>query len=373
MNEHSEVTFALTHDALEPVVARLLGHPNVTIENFSIRALKPGVGNPTSLGVYRVNGDARHGDSGVEPFSLVVKHLGSGAPFMDTSQLTHWNHWRREIEFFESPLAQRIPESIGFPKYLGQTWLEDGTCLFWNGDLGDLTKSQWSWEQCLHAAELVAELNSIEFDDADDYQWLNRTQLDGWLEFREEYFVPMESKVIELAMQRPDSAAALELYREFLPQQVRINEIIRGRRQCFVHGDFNLNNLVPVVNGDVSIIALDWQLCGVNSVGGEVAAIFNTARELGVITGTREEFEQICATYTNRFNELNPNDPVEIDEVRLAVAATGYFILCGVAFFLMHPDPNVTDEENLNKVQYFVDDFTKGQLPIYASVMHELL
>ena len=358
------VTFELTGEILTPVVRRLLDDPAATVTEFTIHALKPGLGNPTSLGVYRVKGVAG------EPFTLVVKHLANGLPMMDTSDPTHWNYWKREIVFFESPLAERIPKSIGYPKYLGQSTLSDGTVLFWNADLGDLEKSKWTWADCVNATKLVAELNSIDSTDLDQYEWLNRTQVEGWDEFREGFFVPMHPKVVELAKARPDTAAALEVFGPFLPRQDFIGEIMHAGRQSFVHGDFNLNNLVPVSNESYSLIALDWQLAGVGRVGGEIASIFNTARELGVIEGTAEQFEELCKVYTDRFNELS--EPIELDEVRLAAAATGFFIIAGVGFFFVQPEPSNTDEQNQAKVQAMVDDFTNGPLLVYAKVLRSL-
>ena len=357
-------TFELTSEILTPVVRRLLDDSAANVSEFSIHALKPGLGNPTSLGVYRVKGTAG------QPFSLVVKHLANGLPMMDASEPTHWNYWKREIAFFESPLAERIPRSIGYPKYLGQSTLADGTALFWNADLGDLEKSKWTWDQCLNATRLVAELNSIDSRDLDDYEWLNRTQVEGWDEFREGFFVPMHPKVVELAKAKPSTAAALEVFGPFLPRQDFIGQIMHSGRQTFVHGDFNLNNLVPVSNEAQSIIALDWQLAGVGRVGGEIASIFNTARELGVITGTSEEFEELCEVYTERFNELN--EPIELNEVRLAAAATGFFIIAGVGFFFVQPEPGNTVEQNEAKVQSMVDDFSFGPLMVYASVLTDL-
>lgn len=120
------------------------------------------------------------------------------------------------------------------------------------------------------------------------------------------------------------------------------------------------------------LIALDWQLAGVGPVGGEVASIFNTAHELGVIQASSELFEEICATYCDRFNQLNPGNPIELDQVRLAAAAVGYFILVGVGVFLAQPEPTNTESQNQAKIETLVEYFTTGPLPIYASVLTEL-
>ena len=55
-------TFELTEELLQPVVRRLLNDDSAKVLTFDIRALKPGAGNPTSLGVYRVRGSASVGD-----------------------------------------------------------------------------------------------------------------------------------------------------------------------------------------------------------------------------------------------------------------------------------------------------------------------
>ena len=366
------ITFELSLEMLQPVITRLFGTTTSTAKEFDVVALKPGLGNPTSLGVYRVSGTADV-DGVEQPFTAVVKHLANGLPMMDASKPTHWNYWKREIEFFESALVKRIPKSLDFPRYLGQTVLPDQTALFWNEDLGDLTKTKWTWEQCLNAASLAAELNSIDASDVDDYPWLNRTQPEGWLEFREGFFVPLFPKIVECAKAKPETAAALEIYGPYLPEQVKINAVMHSLRQCFTHTDFNLNNLVSLVENPTALIALDWQLAGIGPIGGEVASLFNTAHETGVIQATRDKFEEICAVYRDRFNQLNPDEPIDIVQVRLAAAAVGYFILVGVGVFLAQPESENTAGQNQAKIEGLVDYFTNGPLVIYAEVLTELL
>lgn len=362
------ITFELTDQLLSPVLERLVGD-GAAVSEFSVTALKPGAGNPTSLGVYRVRGVTQAG----EDFSLVVKHLATGLPMMDASQPEFWNYWKREIDFFESPLAGRIPASLGYPKYLGQSLLPDSSVLFWNSDLGDLEKFNWSWEQCLDAARIAAELNSIDSSDEADYPWLNRTQYEGWLDFKDLWFTPMHPQVIELAGLRPDTAAALEVFGPFMPQQERLVRVMKERRQVFVHGDYNLNNLVPMPGSNPSVIALDWQLCGMGAVGAEVASIFNTAHELGFILASDAHFEEICLEYQEAFNRFQPDSPVGLDEVRLAAAAIGYTIVLGVGVFYARSEDGDTAEVNRAKVQNMVDDFATGPLMTYSRVLHELI
>ena len=364
-------TFELTAALLEPVLVRLLGDPSAKANSFKLLALKPGLGNPTSRGVYRVRGVAQTA-TGEQPFSLVVKHLADGKPFMDASVPTSWNYWRREIDLFESPIARRIPDGLGFPKYLGQSSLADGTALFWNADLGDLTKSKWTWEHCLTAARLAAELNSINIEDVASEPWLCSTMLAGWIEFRGDYFVPVAPAVVACAKSQPDTAAAYEVWGSYLDKHQLLADIVVGARSTFVHGDYNLNNLVPTANPDQPIIALDWQLAGVSGIGVDLASILNTTNELGVAEVTLERFEELCVEYTSHFNRMNPGHPVELNEVRLVVAAMGYSILNTVAFFFVRPSLDVEVDEHSEGVRNLVKQFSTGPLMTYARVLAEL-
>lgn len=356
---------------LEPIVKNLLDE-TAMVESFEMHALRPGVGNPTSLGVYRVSGVANLIDKDV-PFSLVVKHLADGQPFMDASQPTNWNYFKREIAFFESVVASRIPASIGYPKYLGQTALSDGTFLFWNEDLGDLTKSKWTWQSCLTAVRLVAELNSIDISDAADHNWLSEGTTSGWLDFRDRYFVPAFEVVQQVVATDSLRAEKFKPYGYLIPQQVRLRKVITDARQTFVHGDFNLNNLVMVPEREYELVALDWQLCGVSGLGTEVAPIFGTAFELGVISGTKEEFEELCAAYVEKFNELNPDNPASLNEVRLVAAAMGFSIINAISSFFVWPDFDPTKELPKENVEKMLDDLSSGIIGVYAEVLHELL
>ena len=366
-------TFELTTELLQPVLGRLLDVEAAQPKAFGLIALKPGAGNPTSLGVYRVSGQALVAG---EPrnFSLVVKHLANGLPMMDASKEEYWNYWRREMVFFESPIAKRIPASIGYPTYLGQSDLPDGSALFWNSDLGDLTKTQWTWDQCLNAARLVAELNSIDSSDLDQYKWLNRNQPDGWHDFYAAWGAPdPRAALFQYAQSQPSSAALLDISKPYILDHDLIKGILYSGRHTFVHGDFNLNNLVPVTNGDITLIALDWQLAGVARIGTEVAAIFNVAIEHGVCGVTEAKFNELCLAYTERFNLLNPAAPASIDEVRLAAAAMGYFIIEGLAMFYSNPTPEDPREVAQQKIAELFKTYVTTPIHIYAKVLTDLL
>jgi thiamine kinase-like enzyme len=292
---------------------------------------------------------------------------------MDASEETNWNYYRREIDFFESPLSALIPKSIGYPQYLGHTKLQDGTELFWNSDLGDLEKNVWTWSDCLHATELLAELNSVDYSKTDGYQWLNRSSMEGWLEFYPTFFEPLYPRFIRIISNDSRLAFAFERFGKFMLEQNKLKDELRRLRQCFVHGDFNLNNLVVVSGGNTRLTALDWQQCGVNAIGSEVASIFNTASELKVIKPDLDKFNEICAIYMKRFNELNKENPVLLKDIRYAVALMGYFILLGVGLFFNQPDPAKSDAENDEKLKSLLIEFAEGPLALYAEVLHEFL
>jgi hypothetical protein len=366
------MTFELNEELLSPAVRRLFGANDASVKRFEISALKPGAGNPVSLGVYRVSGEVELSGS-VKPFSLVVKHLADGRPHMDASSPTGWNFWAREMEFFESPLADRIPQTIGHPKYLGKSTLADGSALFWNADLGDLEKDEWTWANCLEATRLVSELNSIKSDDLYEFEWLNRSQVDGWAELHEAWktYQLIYPMLVELSLSHEDSAEAYDFFGKYLDRYDYIGSLLKGGRHSFVHGDFNLNNLVPA-KGDSSLIALDWQLCGEARIGTEVAAIYNTAIEHKVIQADASKFEELCVVYTNRFNEINADSPIELDEVRLAAASMGYFILVNMTLFFMNFPPPETEAERRERLQVIVNDFTSGPVTVYARVLRSL-
>ncbi|MDE2386436.1 MAG: phosphotransferase [Actinomycetales bacterium] len=367
------ITFELNNQLVTPVLRGIFGK-DAEPRDLEIVALKPGAGNPTSLGVYRVSGTVDVSGRS-ESFSVVVKHLANGQPVLDASSPLNWNYWLREIAFFESRLTSLIPPSIGFPENLGHSRLDDGTALFWNEDLGDLTKTEWTWNDCLHAAELVAELNSTDAAVVAEYEWLNRSQVQGWAELHDNWgsFDAVYPLLVEAAKQSSAGKATMDLIDPFLDHKNgRIAEILRAGRHSFVHGDFNLNNLVCQRSGDISLIALDWQLCGTARLGTEVVAIFNTAIEHKVVDVEAARFNEICEVYATKFNELNPGEPLSLDEVRVAAAAMGYFIVVGMGFFFNMPDPQFTGAENLARVSNMLDGFGEGCASLYAKVLREL-
>lgn len=356
-------TFSYDNAVLAPVLSKLFGTPAEPIQS-TITALKPGAGNPTSLGVYRISGKVSiQGE--VQGFSVVVKHLADGKPLLDASDQTHWNFYKREIVFFESELADRIPKSLGYPKYLGSSLLPDQTWLFWNEDLGDLSKTTWTWSLCLKAAQIAAELNSIQVDES--IPWLNRKQVQWWIDYNRENFVDLSDEILRLA----GHTAEYQSYGPFLSRAQEIYNRLKSKRQVFVHGDFNLNNLVPSADQSHPIIGLDWQLCGLAAVGTDIASIFNTAFELGVIEASSAQFEEICRTYLQRYNELNEL-PVSLDEVRFNAAAMGYIIMMFMGYWWAQPDSKKSAEENEAALARVIQGTWKSTLFTYSKVLAEL-
>ena len=364
------ITFELNTEILTPVVSRLLGDNSAKPTYFEIKALKPGAGNPTSLGVYRVSGSAATAD-GAKPFSVVVKHLADGRPIMDASGIDTWNYYLREIDFFESELVSRLPAGLDFPAYLGQTKLEDGTYLFWNGDLGDIGETKWTWDDCLHAARMAARVNSVSLENTTHHRWLNRDQFGGWLEFRPWIVLPSHDKLVEAAEANPDTAADLAVYGKYLLKQVELNQVLQSQRQVFSHGDFNLNNLVPA-RANRNLISLDWQLVGSGAIGGEIASIFNTAFELGVIEPSVALLDELCEAYQAEFNALNPEAPVTMRELRLVAATQAYTIQCFFAFIGCMPEPDKTEEENNAKYATVAASNVSRVLTLHAGILDEL-
>ena len=366
-------TFELNDELINSVLATALGEDSARVLSFNTKALKAGAGNLTSLGVYRVWGTATTA-SGEAPFSVVVKHLADGNPAIDFSEPQNWNYWLREIVFFESSLVAKIPAALGYPLYLGSSNLPDGTALFWNEDLGDLEDNNWSWAKCLQAAELVAELNSIKIDEAEQFVWFNTTQMQTWHDFMP-WWPQRHAAVVERARLEKNAALTkvFELIAPFIENRELIMQLVASTPRVFAHGDFNLNNLVTRDDGSNRIIALDWQLCGLAPVATEVAAIFNTAHELAVVEATLEQFNEICAVYFETFKRISPQTTVTLDDVKRVAAAMGIFILGGMGYYYLSPDGELRWPESEKPIDEFLARAVAGPLLTYAKVLKDLI
>lgn len=361
----NSISFELDAEFLVPVLQRLFHSKNVTVHHSSVRALKPGAGNPTSLGVYRVSGLAQI-DSKDREFSVVVKHLANGLPMMDASAPDYWNYFKREIDFFESTLVSHIPAALGAPRYLGQTSLADNSVLFWNQDLGDLSGANWNWDLCVTATRLAAELNSGAVPTLEDFPWLSAGPQEWWLANKDLLMTNIDAELRHQA----GSTSEFALYWPYTERLSEMLSAIRGARQVFVHGDFNLNNLVPGSSEATPIVALDWQLCGLAPVGYDVAAVFNTIQELGLGKGTREELDILCKAYVERFNALN-SQPTTLAEVRLNVSLSGFIIVFIMGYWVSQPQAGNRESQNQARVRDTVQGPWASTLATYAGVLKE--
>jgi len=114
------VVDGLDDDVLATPVGRCLRSSTARIDAWEIAALGIGVGNPVSLGVYRVTGTAEDGGTMI-PWSLILKVAQSPAnlgltDWGEGADESHWNYWRREPLLFASGLLEDLPPGLTAPR-----------------------------------------------------------------------------------------------------------------------------------------------------------------------------------------------------------------------------------------------------------------
>ena len=157
-----ELVAGLDAAALADPVGRLLGLPHADLRDWQVTPLGIGIGNPVSLGVYRVAGTIEHGRTAVS-WSLVLKVVQSPAnlglsDIGEGPDQSHWNYWRREPLLFASNVLDDLPVGFGAPRFYGWSERPGNVAWLWLEDLTD-GKSEWSPAQFEHAAFQIGRFN----------------------------------------------------------------------------------------------------------------------------------------------------------------------------------------------------------------------
>lgn len=178
----------ITENDLLPPVRRLIGHPAARLVEWRVSPLSPGLGNPVSLGLYRLSGTAVDGLQPY-PFSLVLKAIQSPANlglsgFGEGDDLSHWNYWKREYHIYQSGLLTGLPAGVCAPRCYGLVSRPGDVCWMWIEEIRDEYNGQWPLERYRLAARHLGRFNGRYLCEAPlpDVNWLSRRQTRQWVD-----------------------------------------------------------------------------------------------------------------------------------------------------------------------------------------------
>lgn len=263
--------------ALNDIARQAAGATEFELLDWRVDQIGGGLGNPVSVGLYRVTGHGRtvgQGHAGGEPvpWSAILKVIQSPvnagwSNMGEGDNQTHWNYWKRELFVYRSGLLDTLPDGLAAPRCYGTQELPGDVACLWLEEITDAYGDVWPLERYALAARHLGRLNGLYADPQPlpDYPWLGQRRLRQWHDmFSDWHTIPWAHP--KVAARYPASEIA-NLRRMLLEADDFIDRLDR-LPPTICHGDsYPTNFKTRGAAGDEQTVALDWALAQVGPVG----------------------------------------------------------------------------------------------------------
>lgn len=255
---------------LTDVVRQNQRSPTFAIIDWQVKHLSDkGIINPE--GLFRVYG---HGRDGAEskPWSVVLKVLYQPD---HTPEPTNLWYWKREVEAVQSGLFATLPSAINAPRFYGVTAQPDSEWL-WMEHLTEADTAPWRLEDYAFAAHQLGCFNAayLKRTPLPAAPWLCRGHARTWAEG-----LPPQAAWDDPLVQRFFAHTLHERVTQLWAERERFYAVLDRLPQVFSHFDFQRRNLFlrPNTNGQRAIVAVDWALCGIGPLGGDLYSLVGSS------------------------------------------------------------------------------------------------
>ena len=265
---------AINQDVLIDVVRSLLSNELAEIESWQIDQIGGGIGNPVSVGIYRVQGVAGNMSSKT-PWSVILKVIQSpenvGEKDMGGGEdATHWNYWKREPLVYRSGLLDQLPEGLAAPACYAVEELPGNVAHLWLEEIRDVYKSAWTLQRYSLGARHLGRLNGLFSTKGSysEYPWLGKGTNRQWLQMLLSGELRWDHPLMLSRYPEPDRNPFIQL--------VLQNERFLGKLDLLPitlsHGDTYPTNFMSRIDrgGKEQTVALDWALLGLQPLGDDL-------------------------------------------------------------------------------------------------------
>lgn len=261
---------------LTPIIRRMAQRDDLEVDEWQVREVGGGIGNPVSLGVYRVEGAATGRDR--VAWSVILKLLQSPAnagwtDMGEDDDPTHWNYWKREILVYRSAFLDTLPPGLAAPQCYATVELPGDIAALWLEDLGVLPARRWSLEQYALAARHLGRFNGAyaSADSQPSFPWLGRQRHRQWLATAEIQSLPWDHPLVNARY----SGGAANAFRRMLADRALFLARLDQLGLMLSHGDTYPTNLMVRrrSDGGQETVALDWALLGLEPPGTDLGQL----------------------------------------------------------------------------------------------------
>lgn len=244
--------------------------PAFELLDWSVAPLSDkGIINPD--GLFRFSGQGRD-DAGTRPWSVVLKTLKASDQPQDPASL--W-YWKREALLAQSGLASSLPGSLAAPRFYRVNEQADGVWI-WMELITDAVGAPWRLEHYAFAADQIGRFNAACAVGAPlpDAPWLCRDHARGWTEG-----LNPQNAWGNPYVQRHFSADVQTRIMQLWAERARFYAALDRSPQIFSHFDCQRRNLIirNRADGQPELAAVDWGLCGLAALGGDLMALIGSS------------------------------------------------------------------------------------------------
>jgi hypothetical protein len=262
----SQSTLDIDHATLTSIVRRQQQSPDFEVLEWAVTTLSNRGGNVPE-GVLRVRG--RGYDAGGErSWELALKIIPQPPQDLAPDSLSYA---AREWLAYESGVLQRLPGPVVAPRCYGVSHVPGATWL-WTEILTDIAGERWALDDYVFAADQLGRFNAAcaLAGVPSDAPWMARQHVQHWMNVFE--FAPawQDSRV------RAVFPAALQPHVERLwADRNSLLDAAGLLPQAFSHFDYKRDNLFlrDRATGQREVVAVDWEICGMGPLGGDLALL----------------------------------------------------------------------------------------------------
>lgn len=290
------VDLNITEEQILECVQQMTENHEIRLGEWSCNRLGWEASNDVTGGIYRVRGEAKCEQEYFQ-WSLILKIIVP-VPYFDDPQ--HYNYWKREILAYQSGLLQNLPSMLKAPRCLAIEEKDDHTIWLWLEDVSGQFGTNWGSDDYAIAARILGAFNGAYLigESLPDEPWLCQRWLSSWVKECDKYD--------DQSALNPDTWKN-RLLNEYFPNNIfeRYQNFYNGRSslldgllkipRVLTHNDAWAPNLF--LQGENSMIAIDWAFVGITGVGEELGRLYGLIlnSESGTIVNAESLFEQYMA------------------------------------------------------------------------------
>lgn len=273
----TEKDIKIDPDYLQSLLRRVVASQNLQLLSWNFSPLGE---NKEESSVYRVSCIALDNHR-KQDYTLILKIL---KPDPMRNQVNHYYYWKREALVYRSGILNQLPLGIRAPLCYTVEEHPDENVWIWLEDIAiENVQSEWSSKHMCKISYLLGKYNGayITGTTLPTESFLCHNWMRSWVEVCTAYAKPTEEqKVIwdSCLIDFNGKSSMWELYRINRDRVNSLLETLELLPRVFAHQDVHWDNIfIEQLNGNDSLIAIDWQFASISGVGEELGRMFGYA------------------------------------------------------------------------------------------------